>query len=51
MKLTDRDIKSILKILSANELLQKYIDGEVRLLSSQLNKLIEIKNGEREKYD
>lgn len=51
MKLTDRDIKSILKILTANELLQKYIDGEIRLMSSQLNKLIEIKNGEKDKYE
>ena len=51
MKLTDRDIKSILKILTANELLKKYIDGEVKLVSNQLNKLIEMKNGERDKYE
>lgn len=51
MKLTDREIKIILKILSANELLQKYIDGKIKLVSEQLNKLIEMKNGERDKYD
>ena len=44
MKLTDRDIKSILKVFSAKELIRKYIDNKVKLSSKQLDLLIQLKN-------
>lgn len=46
MKLTDRDIKSILKVFSASKLLKKYIDNKVKLSSKQLDLLIQLKNEE-----
>ena len=46
MKLTDEDIKSILKVLSAKKLLKKYIDNKVKLSSKQLDLLIKLKNEE-----
>ena len=46
MKLTDRDIKSILKVLSAKQLLNKYIERKVILSSKQLDYLIDLKNKE-----
>lgn len=45
MKITDRDIKSILKVFTPTEILKKYIDGGIRLTSKQLDKLIEMKSG------
>ena len=48
MKLTDKDIKSILKILTPNELLKRYIDGTVRLTSKQIQDLIDKRDGKKE---
>ena len=44
MKLTDRDITSILKVLTAKELLRKYIERKIILSKEQLNRLVFIKN-------
>lgn len=46
MKITDRDIKSMLKMFTPNEILNKFINGGARLTSKQLELLIQLKNGE-----
>ena len=49
--LVHKDIKSNLKLMAPSELLKKYMYGEISISSEQVTKLIEMKNGEREKYD
>ena len=51
MKLTDEDIKSILKLLTPKEFLEKFINTKVSITNKQLTRLIQMKNGERETYD
>ena len=48
MKLTDKDIKSILKVLTPNQLLKRYIDGDIRLTSKQIQELIDKRDGKKE---
>lgn len=44
MKLTDKDIKSILKMFTPKEIINKFINGGARLTSKQLDLLIQLKN-------
>lgn len=45
LKITDRDIKSMLKMFTPNEILNKFINGGERLTSKQLDELIELRDG------
>ena len=49
MKITDRDIKSMLKMFAPNEILNKFINGGARLTSKQLEELIKLKEVKNEK--
>lgn len=49
MKITDRDIKSMLKMFTPNEILQKFINGGAKLTSKQLEDLIKMKEVKNEK--
>ena len=49
MKITDRDIKSMLKMFTPNEILNKFINGGSRLTSKQLEELIKLKEEKNEK--
>ena len=50
MKLTDEEIIIMLKAFSPKEILDKYVDGVIILTAKQSNRLIKIKNGERENF-
>lgn len=51
MKLTDRDIKSILKVMSAARLLEIYINRKITLTSKQVDYLIKLKNEEERLFE
>ena len=48
IKITDRDIKSVLKMFTPNEVLNKFINGGARLTSKQIEDLIELRDGKKE---
>lgn len=48
IKITDRDIKSMLKMFTPNEILNKFINGGARLTSKQIEDLIELRDGKKE---
>ena len=50
MKLTDEEIITILKAFNPKEVLDKYMGGIISLTAKQSNRLIKMKNGERENF-
>ena len=48
IKITDRDIKSVLKMFTPNEVLNKFINGGARLTSKQIEDLSELRYGKKE---
>jgi hypothetical protein len=50
MKLTDLEVVTMLKAFTPKEILAKYLDGIIRLSAKQSNRLIEVKNEERDVF-
>lgn len=50
MKITDEEIVIMLKAFSPKDILDKYMDGVMSLTAKQSNRLIKMKNGERESF-
>ena len=48
MKLTDEEVIVMLKAFNPKDILDKHMDGIILLTAKQSNRLIKMKNGERE---
>lgn len=51
IKITDKDIKSMLKMFTPNEILNKFINGGERLTSKQLDELINLRDGKNKEVE
>lgn len=48
IKITDKDVKSMLKMFTPNDILNKFINGGTRLTSKQIDDLMDLRDGKKE---
>lgn len=48
IKITDKDVKSMLKMFTPNDILNKFINGGARLTSKQIDDLMDLRDGKKE---